>query len=362
MAKEIEVSISEAIEILRTEWAAEDSATVILSSHSGIGKTTMLEQLAVEEGFKYGTLRAALYDGVEINGFPVPENGRVKYNAPPWVPDWDEKFVLIVDELNRGRRDVVQAIFRVMEGRGTDSWKFNPKKHKIVVAINPVGVYQVDPLGLATINRAIVLYIKPDIKAFLTYAHKIGLDTRVIQFLAANDKYLHLLPKEEEQEFDTPWTSPREWETVSKVIKRHNTKFFPALIAGSIGVESCAAFMKFINDPDRPVTAQEIMEDKYDTKLQDKFIRHQDKSIHKAFATVLDLTSKLNTMDVKKIKLDVIKKFYATIDKEEIKTAFIKGIDQDEQKRFDDIAKGLDISKDLLNIADTFNELKKKTQ
>jgi len=360
MGKVMEVTLMQAKEITRNSWNSTNPSVIIYISDSGIGKTTMAQALAQEEEYRYEAIRAALIDAVELNGIPVSKDGRTIYSAPSWVPEWDEKFVLMLDEVNRGKPDVVQAAFRIAEKRGTDSWKFNPKKHRVIIAINPVGKYNVIPLGLAFINRATVLYIKIDVKDFLMYARKKNFNAKIIEFISANEKMLHVLPKEDDQELDVPWASPRSYEQLSDIMEGQDNKLIPTLATGTIGLEAGAAFIKFINDPDRPVTVSEILDKKYPKPVSDKFKRHQEKSIHKAFATVMDLSTFINAKDGK-VDLKLVKDFYKSITANEVKTAFIKGLEQGKDT-FDKVVAGLDIEQDLLKIGKDFQELKKKTK
>lgn len=361
--KKLEITLTELEDMIKKEWAADDSVTIMISSAPGIGKTSILEEIAKAQGFRFATMRAALYEAVEINGYPMPKDGKVTYYAPPFVPGPEEKFLLIFDELNRGRKDFIQASFRVMEQRGTDSWDFKPKYHKVVVLVNPIADNDdVEPLGDALINRGVMFYIKPDIKAFLKWAHRSNIDNRVIQFLAEHEEFLHVLPAEDDKGMDVAWTSPRSWELVSRLLQRHDTAIMEQIITGALGFTVGARFIKDIKDPDKPVSAITILGDKYDKTQQDKFARHQDKkSPHKAFATVLDLTSKLNTLELSAIDLPALKKFYDTIELQEVQSAFIKGIEQDEKEhRFDALTKGLKIGADIMKIAKDFQDTKKK--
>ena len=103
--KKLEITLTELEDMIKKEWAADDSVTIMISSAPGIGKTSILEEIAKAQGFRFATMRAALYEAVEINGYPMPKDGKVTYYAPPFVPGPEEKFLLIFDELNRGRKD-----------------------------------------------------------------------------------------------------------------------------------------------------------------------------------------------------------------------------------------------------------------
>lgn len=361
---ELTCTIGEFIEAIDRTLDNTEAVTLCVSGPAGAGKTSIIEQRAKIRGFRVVVMRCSMMDALDINGNPVivgtGEDTTTVYAKPQRLPAWDEKALIFFDELNRGKEETQQAVFRIVEGRGTDSWKFNPANHRVIVAINPSNVdYHNSAMDKALVNRFLKISVMPDIKSFLRYGYDNNLDERILQFLSHSNGSLHV--EGLDVEGDTPWASPRSWEKLSHFIKggkfsSDNMLYLAA--AGAVGSEVGAQFISFLADPDRPVRAVDIIED-FSDDLKKKFKQHQEKRIDKALSTVLDLTALMNSKFDKKF-IPQLKAFYACVNNDEIKTSFIKGLDQGDDSKFDAIVVGLGITDEAITMAREVSDIKAK--
>lgn len=127
-------------------------ANGIVSHNSGVGKTEVIKEFCKRKGIKEVILHAAQCDGVELQGLPyINQNDGVTSFAPLGYLPENEKFVLFLDELNRGQAPVLQALFQLINDRTIGRKKFNCY---VVGACNPnVGDYQVSELDAALVAR-----------------------------------------------------------------------------------------------------------------------------------------------------------------------------------------------------------------
>lgn len=75
----------------------------------GIGKSSIVAQLANSLKLSLRDIRALLLDPVDLRGLPYLENGRSKWAIPDFLPN-DGEGILFLDELNAAS-GMVQAAF-----------------------------------------------------------------------------------------------------------------------------------------------------------------------------------------------------------------------------------------------------------
>lgn len=161
---------------------------VFITGHTGIGKTAIVKDLT-EEGVKVVELPLAEIEEMgDIHGLPI----HVKDNtgniftrmAPPWwVPRDEGPGVLLLDDMTRADRRIVQGTMQLIQFHHTVSWAL-PKKWTIVGTGNPeASGYFVTSFDPAQLTRFAHVTLKADIKSWTVWAEGVGLDNRLISFL-----------------------------------------------------------------------------------------------------------------------------------------------------------------------------------
>jgi len=209
---------------------------ILIEGPTGVGKTAITRQIAVENGWKIIDVRLAGMLPEDIRGIPYTETWSDK-RAMKEMGVYDQsrpsiKYILtsqlakafeenvdgIIDfeEINRAHPDSIQAIFQLVGDRCMDD-KVLGDKWRIVGSINPddSGDYQVNNLDIAFKRRWKVFRIKYDLSAFLKYAKEKKMHKVVIDFLTENADKL----SNNDPQF---LINPAVWENVSDELYSYN--------------------------------------------------------------------------------------------------------------------------------------------
>ncbi len=270
----------------------------------GIGKSSLVKQVAQENNWGFVDLRASQIEASDIRGLPDrSKDGRTVYLPPGDMPYGDmtpeqiaeqlgpkphdddrsgwnaynqrlrlmqphyQCGILFLDELNRAADDVIQAVFQLVLDRGVGQYTL-PEGWNIVVAGNFTEGYQVknfnDP---AFLNRFCHLTLSPgettlgEWVAYMGETHG-GAAAQVVEFAAQNIK--HLDGEIAGEQTHTIQPSRRSWDAVARVLEasaaggkgRFSDVATQEVLAGLVGRELAASFTRY----SCPVKPQELME------------------------------------------------------------------------------------------------------
>lgn len=205
---------------------------ICLEAEPGIGKTSIIEQVAHDRGMTYTKVSLAqMEEAGDIIGFPIKEyecqaakrvkaeDGTVKYqmlpntvwlnekqldgsdkslvyrqtgktrmaySKPAWVPEYNENGCLVnLDDWSRANPQLIQAVMDLILTQGYISWKF-PKKTSIFLTSNPDdGTNNVTSLDEAQSRRYLNFNITFDLDSWMRWAEETGIDGRCINFVAS---------------------------------------------------------------------------------------------------------------------------------------------------------------------------------
>lgn len=266
------------------------NVTPALVGTSGVGKTSICKQVAENLGFKKTiVLRPSVIADVgDLVGLPdfeviVTENGsekRTKFNAPDWLPLEGEKALIIVDEINRTQKDIIMAMFDLIEAEKPKIGSYVlPEGCKVVATLNPpTDNYTVlDIKDSAFTSRLCFIKVVPNQKVFTDWGRKTGnLSDEMIAFLAKNDQFFGLGEKFEVDMFfgssdtekgDHFKNNNRSKKKVSdlysvgKELGMAKGIIFEA-IRGVAGLEAATAFTQFADTYSTVITLEDILTDK----------------------------------------------------------------------------------------------------
>ena len=129
------------------------NVSLFLWGAHGIGKSSLVREVAEEDGVGFIDLRCAQLDSVDLRGFPEKsENGRTRFLPPDDLPFGGEG-ILFLDELNRAGSDVTAALFQLVLDRKIGQYVL-PSGWSIVAAGNFDGQgYDVQSLDMAFLDR-----------------------------------------------------------------------------------------------------------------------------------------------------------------------------------------------------------------
>lgn len=253
-------------------------ATMIVGHH-GVGKSQAVSQYAAENGLQFVDLRLGTQDVGDLLGladFQVDEKTgqkiATKFMRPTWFPvDPNSKGIIFLDEVNRGRRDVLQAVFQLVLDKRLHEYKL-PTGWHVIAAMNPnTGDYQVtDVSDKAFMDRFCHIKLAPSRQEFFKYARDRKFDDRMIQFLTDQPDML----QGELEAFDLSEVKPsrRSWEAVDRLIKANTpVNVLTELTYGLVGVAAGTALMKAMSETDKPINAKDVVDNygKFQKKIKD---------------------------------------------------------------------------------------------
>ena len=201
-----------------------------LEATAGIGKTSVVEQVAKERGMTYVKLSLAqLEEAGDLIGFPLKEyecqlgkkvkkedgtigvqivkdsvwvnekqldsvpaglvlrqtgKTRMGYARPFWVPEYNEKgTVLNLDDFSRANPQLLQSVMEIIDRQEYASWKL-PKGTTVVLTSNSDdGTNNVNSLDEAQRTRFLNYITGIDVNAWAQWAENNGVDGRCINFV-----------------------------------------------------------------------------------------------------------------------------------------------------------------------------------
>lgn len=272
----------------------------------GVGKSQAVAQLAKEYGIGFIDLRLSQLESADIRGIPVPDldQGISKWLPPEFLPFEDIKAfdgtagIILLDEFNRARPDVLQAAFQLVLDRqvGThkirDSW--------FIVAAGNLGDEDrtdVVEMDAALKNRFIHFNVDTDLPSWLKWAEKSGIHSDITTFIQAKPNWLYNIANED----DNCFVTPRSWEKFSLILTQ-NSEMDPSDITELIGPDiingAAGAFMKYLESK-TIVSGADIVNKYHQKGIQAKLKSMQRDQIYALNSDIVDYVLKMKATDVK---------------------------------------------------------------
>lgn len=283
----------------------------LLVGCAGIGKTAIVSQYAKENGYHFVPINIGTQDVGDLIGLPTDQDGKTtKFLPPDWV--WEaieyaqnnpnSKAVLFFDELNRARREVLQAIFPLLLEKRIHTLQF-PENVEIIAAMNPeTSDYVVTDLtDKALIDRFCFIKVDFDEDEWFKYAQKKNFNPALIAVLKEQPGLFQ--GKQEEFDLDFIEPSPRSHDFLNDVLKTplENDLLFEVM-KGFLGTVAAAAMMDGINNAERPLLANDILngfskENRDKIKKQAKGKSSRCDLIKYTTQNILSVMEEMNTLD-----------------------------------------------------------------
>jgi len=217
----------------------------------GLGKSTLVRELADSMGIGFVDLRCAQLDSVDLRGFPDKgADGRTHFLPPADLPSSGDG-ILFLDELNRAGRDVLAALFQLVLDRRIGEYVL-PAGWSVVAAGNfNRGGYSVTTLDPAFIDRfchSIVsggLSTTDEWSRWMMGRHG-DIAYKAVNFCVLNAKHLEVAT-DDKLDFEIK-PSRRSWDAVVRGVVAAQQHCFDEqtledFVAGLVGRELAISFM-----------------------------------------------------------------------------------------------------------------------
>lgn len=244
--------------------------TLCIEGHSGIGKTSIVEQVAKELGYNFVKLVLSQIEQVgDLCGFPqreylgtdgvwyneqqiaamrqtvdLTDQSRTTYCKPAWVPNNDKNSILLLDDWTRAPQHIIQAAMELIDRGEYISWKL-PQNCTIILSQNPEnGEYLVTSLDDAQSSRYIKVELDCDAEEWAEWAMTNGIDEKCVTFLLESREFLHSQDKKLNPRLITKF-----FHTLASLPDyKQSLDMIQLLGQGSVGQEFTTHFVEFIND------------------------------------------------------------------------------------------------------------------
>ncbi len=224
----------------------EKKVPIFLWGPPGIGKSSIVAQIAKEQNMEFIDLRLSLLDPTDLRGIPF---FNPKENTALWAPasflptNTQQKGILFLDELNTAAPMVQASAYQLILDRKIGEYSL-PDGWAIVAAGNREsdrGV--VFRMAAPLANRFVHLEMEASVEDWRNWALKSEIDPSIIAFISHRpDALFTFNTKDDSRSFATP----RTWEYVHQILSSSPEEdLIMPMVSGAIGEELAASFLGF---------------------------------------------------------------------------------------------------------------------
>lgn len=233
----------------------KDMASIIppllIHSSPGIGKSSIVRQVAKNLGIGLVDVRLAEMESVDIRGLPSVDkdadgNGVMKWNAPDcWPRDPNSKGIIFLDELTSCDKSCQVAAYELILDRKIGDFYKVPDGWYIVSAGNLTTDRAVAmSMSSALANRFLHVELQEDSEAWRRWGTTHDVHPMVLGFIGYRPEHLFNM---ENENTERGWPSPRSWERVSHMVKIYgdDEEILRKMVYGLVGPAKGVEFMEF---------------------------------------------------------------------------------------------------------------------
>ena len=244
----------------------------------GLGKSSILRDVAAERGIGFIDVRLAQREPVDIRGLPVPGEEGVKWLvASEWPRDPKSRGIILFDEITAADRSLQVAAYEFILDRRLGELYRVPDGWYICAAGNRTQDRAVAAtMSSALANRFLHVEMVDDVESWIAWASAHDIHPSVTGFIRFRPTCLF---NQEGENLERGWPSPRSWERVSHMVKLlgNNSvsllrKAVYGLVGNRAGVEfleffkMCATFddiLEMMTNPETPVRIPQAADRRY---------------------------------------------------------------------------------------------------
>ena len=216
----------------------------------GIGKSSIVKQIAQEKSVGFIDLRLALMDPTDLKGIPFyDKESHTALWAPPAFLPREGEGILFLDELNSAAPAVQSSAYQLILDRRVGEYVL-PDGWAIVAAGNREGdrgvTYRM-PAPLA--NRFVHFELDVNVDDWREWAYKNAIESRIIAYISYKNEHLFTFDATKQEK---SFATPRSWEYVNTILQSD----MPAallldVLSGAIGRDVAVSFLSFLRVADK---------------------------------------------------------------------------------------------------------------
>ncbi len=252
---------------------------VLMQGPTGVGKSFAARGIAKELGLPYIDVRGSTMDESDM-GIPDLEKSKEAGCYTKMLPSWyvracREPVVLMLDEANRSLPQVMQGFFQIVLdrelGNGPDgeAYRLHPET-RVIAAVNVGNEYDVNEMDPALLRRFWVTEIEPTVGNWIEWAKEAELDSVLIEFVQQNPEHWRVDPSSVET--GTVCPNPASWHRLNdslvhmgmapNTVAGGTPELIYPVARGFVGTEAGIAFVDFVKNYERQITADDILSGK----------------------------------------------------------------------------------------------------
>ncbi len=190
---------------------------VFIWGQPGIGKSSLVEEFAMQVGLDCQTLLGTQLAAEDLIGVPriVGEGDKAKSRfCPPEAIARDEPYVLFLDELNGASHEVQKAFYSLILDRRLGNYELHPQSVVIGAGNRSQDSAIVRPMSSALVNRLVHVHLVSSARDWLDWARRNGVHPWVTDYIGQRPDHLAAAPPRHEE----PFSTPRAWHMLSDLL------------------------------------------------------------------------------------------------------------------------------------------------
>mgnify|MGYP003652475303 FL=1 len=240
---------------------------VLVRGRHGVGKSQVVYQLAKGLGLPVVERRASQMTEGDLLGLPSTDGNVTSWNPPEWYKTaCTHPVVLFLDEVDRATSEVRQGIFELTDSRKLAGFTLH-QDTLIFAAVNGGEhgeQYQVGEMDPAELDRWTVFDVEPTTEDWLEWAGDV---VHPVIWNFINQNHTHLEHKDD-YEPNKVYPSRRSWHRLSECLaagslldEGSDSSVIFNLTNSFVGFEAAVAFKDFVDNYERQVTVEDILDD-----------------------------------------------------------------------------------------------------
>ena len=240
---------------------------VLVRGRHGVGKSQVVYQLAKQIGLPVIERRASQMTEGDLLGLPSTDGNVTSWNPPEWYKTaCTHPVVLFLDEVDRATVEVRQGIFELTDSRKLAGFALH-QDTLIFAAVNGGEhgeQYQVGEMDPAELDRWTVFDVEPTTEDWLDWA---GDNVHSVVWNFINQNHTHLEHKDD-YEPNKVYPSRRSWHRLSECLEAGSlldegadSSIVFNLTNSFVGFEAAVAFKDFVDNYERQVTVEDILDE-----------------------------------------------------------------------------------------------------